>query len=238
VYSTQVHARNLSAFYSKAKLIGPTLMLLQTQVRRSGEETALGPSASPVFGFYCSKSMAPTSKRAPNWVGSLDSFLFQVGNGRVLYGERRAVVACACYDILRLAVFLLEGRVLMGRPVFTLLRRRHPTAPRVQILPDLTVTGVTTAATAISMAASRIRKDKAVDLRSNYSGTVLRGDHFVLATPSSLAIGGNPVTTEVAFRMGTDMLTCEMSGEGRATPLPYPTALACVLACQSVCGGC
>lgn len=80
VYSTQVHARNLSAFYSKAKLIGPTLMLLQTQVRRSGEETALGPSASPVFGFYCSKSMAPTSKRAPNWVGSLDSFLFQVGS--------------------------------------------------------------------------------------------------------------------------------------------------------------
>lgn len=158
VYSTQVHARNLSAFYSKAKLIGPTLMLLQTQVRRSGEETALGPSASPVFGFYCSKSMAPTSKRAPNWVGSLDSFLFQ-------------------------------------------------------ILPDLTVTGVTTAATAISMAASRIRKDKAVDLRSNYSGTVLRGDHFVLATPSSLAIGGNPVTTEVAFRMGTDMLTCEMSAD-------------------------
>ncbi len=81
VYSTQVHSRNLSAFYSKAKLIGPTLMLLQTQVRRSGEETALGPSASPVFGFYCSKSMAPTSKRAPNWVGSLDSFLFQVRSG-------------------------------------------------------------------------------------------------------------------------------------------------------------
>ena len=85
-----------------------------------------------------------------------------------------------------------------------------------QILPDLTVTGVTTAATAISMAASRIRKDKAADLRSNYSGTVLRSDHFVLATPAFLAIGGNPVTTEVAFRMPTEMNTCEMSGEPRS----------------------
>ena len=66
------------------------------------------------------------------------------------------------------------------------------------------------------MAASRIRKDKAADLRSNYSGTVLRSDHFVLATPAFLAIGGNPVTTEVAFRMPTEMNTCEMSGEPRS----------------------
>ncbi len=75
------------------------------------------------------------------------------------------------------------------------------------------MTGVTTAATAMSVSASRLRKDKAVDLRSNYSGTVLRSDFFSLCTPDFLAIGGNPVTTEVAFRMHADMDTCEMSAD-------------------------
>ena len=83
----------------------------------------------------------------------------------------------------------------------------------VQLLPDLTVTGVTTAATAMSVSASRLRKDKSVDLRSNYSGTVLRNDYFHLCLPEFLAIGGNPVTTEVAFRMHTDRESCEMSAD-------------------------
>lgn len=101
VYASHVHGRGLSNFYAKSKLVGPSLLLVQARVRRSGpDDTPLGPSASPVFGFFCSRPFVPgssktsgTSKKTAKWAGSLDSFMFQVC-------ALVRMFAIACYDSL------------------------------------------------------------------------------------------------------------------------------------------
>ena len=96
VYATHVHGRGLANFFAKSKLIGPSLLLVQARVRRQGpDDTPLGPSASPVFGFYCSRpfvaaSSKSGSKKSAKWTGSLDSFMFQV------CAHARAVCPAGC----------------------------------------------------------------------------------------------------------------------------------------------